>query len=140
MNAFAPVAGIIVRSADLREERASIEAFIASAPEAELFHLPAWSLAVEKGCGQRSHYLIADDRDGQIAGLLPLSEIRSPLFGSALVSTGFGVGGGIVARTTEAAEALRRERRWALATPARLSPPPEFAGARFRKAGRRSRG
>jgi FemAB-related protein (PEP-CTERM system-associated) len=114
MNAFAPVAGIIVRSADLRAERASIEAFIASAPEAELFHLPTWSLAVEKGCGQRSHYLIAEDRDGEIAGLLPLNEIRSPLFGSALVSTGFGVGGGIVARSSEAAEALG-EAAWVLA-------------------------
>jgi FemAB-related protein (PEP-CTERM system-associated) len=104
----------MVRSADLRKERASIETFIASAPEAELFHLPAWSLAVEKGCGQRSHYLIAEDRDGEIAGLLPLSEIRSPLFGSALVSTGFGVGGGIVARSSEAAETLA-EAAWQLA-------------------------
>jgi hypothetical protein len=32
-----------------------------------------------------------------VIGLLPLTEIRSPLFGSALVSTGFGVGGGILA-------------------------------------------
>jgi FemAB-related protein (PEP-CTERM system-associated) len=114
MNAFAPVAGVIVRSADLREERASIETFIASAPEAELFHLPAWSLAVEKGCGQRGHYLIAEDRDRRIVGLLPLSEIRSPLFGSALVSTGFGVGGGIVAGSPEAAAALA-EAAWELA-------------------------
>jgi FemAB-related protein (PEP-CTERM system-associated) len=77
--------------------------------------LPAWSLAVEKGCRQRSHYLIAENSEGAIAGLLPLSQIRSPLFGSALVSTGFGVGGGIVARSPEAAEALA-DAAWALAT------------------------
>jgi FemAB-related protein (PEP-CTERM system-associated) len=114
MNAFAPLAGISVRTAHLRKERARIEAFIEPEPGAELFHLPAWSIAVEKGCGQRSHYLLAEDRDGAIAGLLPLSEIRSPLFGSALVSTGFGVGGGILARVPEAVEALAGA-AWALA-------------------------
>jgi FemAB-related protein (PEP-CTERM system-associated) len=102
MNAFAPVAGLAVRTADLRDpaERERIEAFVVEHPEAELFHRPAWSLAVERGCGQRAHYLVAEDREG-LQGLLPLTEVRSPLFGSALVSAGFGVGGGIVGDSTE---------------------------------------
>ncbi len=108
MNAFAPVAGLTVQAADLSEPRVRgrIDDFVHAEPSAEVFHRPQWSIAVERGCRTRSHYLLAEDRHGAIAGILPLSEVRSPLFGSALVSTGFGVGGGIVARGHQAAEAL----------------------------------
>ena len=116
MNAFAPVAGVTVRAADLHDpaERERIAAFVAAEPAAEVFHQPQWSLAVERGCGQRSHYLIAEDRAGALQGILPLTQVRSILFGSALVSVGFGVGGGIVARNGDAAEALA-EGAWRLA-------------------------
>ena len=112
MNAFAPVAGLSVRTADLADagERGRIDAFVLAHPEAELFHRPAWSLAVERGCGQRAHYLVAE-AGGSIEGVLPLSEIRSPLFGSALVSSGFGVGGGIIGKGTD----MLAEAAWALA-------------------------
>jgi FemAB-related protein (PEP-CTERM system-associated) len=111
MNAFAPVSGLSVRTADPSEP--NIRAFVAAEASAGLFHRPEWSLAVERGCRQRSHYLVAE-AGGEIRGILPLSEVRSPLFGSALVSTGFGVGGGIVASFEDAAEALASE-AWALA-------------------------
>lgn len=108
MNAFAPVAGIRVRPAKLGhgQDRRRLDAFIAAEPEAELFHRPEWSEAVTRGCGQANHFLLAENADSEICGILPLSEIRSPFFGSALVSAGFGVGGGIVARSSEAIEAL----------------------------------
>ena len=116
MNAFAVVEGLTVRSADLgdAEERRRIDAFVAAEAQAELFHRPQWSLAVERGCCQRSHYLVAEDPAGTLQGILPLTEVRSALFGSALVSAGFAVGGGIVARSPEAADALG-ERAWGLA-------------------------
>ena len=106
MNAFAPLAGTKVREARLAEERARIDAFVARHEDAQPFHRPQWSDAVEAGCGQRSHYLIAEDETGALAGILPLTAMRSRLFGSALVSTGFGVGGGILADSETAAEAL----------------------------------
>ncbi len=116
MNAFAPVAGLTVRSADLSDpiERGRIDEFVHSEASAEIFHRPQWSMAVERGCRARSHYLVAEDWHGAIGGILPLSEVRSPLFGSALVSAGFGVGGGIVAPEPEAAEALATS-AWELA-------------------------
>ncbi len=46
--------------------------------------------------GHPTHYLLAE-RDGAICGVLPLAEVRSRLFGHALVSTPFCVYGGIVA-------------------------------------------
>jgi FemAB-related protein (PEP-CTERM system-associated) len=113
MNAFAPVAGLVVRTADLSDagEVAQIEDFIAADPDAEPFHRPAWSLGVERGCRQPAHLLVAEEA-GAIRGLLPLTHVRSPLFGSALVSAGFGVGGGIVgvgvAQLADAAERLAR--------------------------------
>jgi FemAB-related protein (PEP-CTERM system-associated) len=109
MNAFSRVAGLAVRIAN-----ASDHARITAFPGAALFHRPEWTLAVERGCGQRSHYLLAEAADGTLVGILPLTEMRSPLFGSALVSTGFGVDGGIVAATDQAAEALA-EAAWDLA-------------------------
>lgn len=114
MNAFAPLAGVSVRIADVGVEHRRINAFLAAEPSANLFHRPEWSRAVEQGCGQRSHYLVAEESDGAVSGVLPLSEIRSALFGSALVSAGFGVGGGIAASSPAAARALGDE-AWALA-------------------------
>lgn len=97
-----------VRTARLADpvERASIGGFLASRPEALPFHLPEWSEAVERGCGQRAHYLVVARADGRIRGVLPLTQIRSLAFGSALVSAGFGVGGGILAADERSAAGL----------------------------------
>ena len=91
-----------VREADLRDaaECARISAFVEATDGATPFHLPEWSRAVQDGCGQRARYLLAED-DGAITGVLPLTEMRSPLFGRALVSTGFGVDGGVLGGAIE---------------------------------------
>lgn len=96
MNAPAALA-VTVRQADLSDagECARIDAFVREAAEGTAFHRPQWSLAVERGCSQRAHYLVAE-RGGALIGCLPLTAVRSLLFGNALVSTGFGTGGGIL--------------------------------------------
>lgn len=83
---------------------ARIDAFVAEMG-ASLFHRPAWLLAVERGTGQRAGGFVVEQL-GVIRGWLPFTEVRSVLFGKALVSSGFGVGGGICAETPEAANAL----------------------------------
>lgn len=102
-----PPLSIAVRSADLGDKRelARLDAFVRAHPAGTLFHRPHWSLAVQRGCGQRSHYLVAE-RGGALVGCLPLTEMRSPLFGNALVSAGFGTGGGILADGQGSADAL----------------------------------
>jgi FemAB-related protein (PEP-CTERM system-associated) len=110
MNALTPIR--TVRAAE-PADHAAIRAFVLSRPEAEPFHLPKWSEAVERGCRQRAHILLAKDQRGVLTGILPLTEMRSPLFGSALVSTGFGVGGGVLG---DGADALG-EAAWRLAQP-----------------------
>ena len=106
--AFAPLAVQVAAPDDAR-----LDAFVRAHPDGSLFHLPKWTAAVERGTRQKGHYLFAE-QGGAVRGVLPLSEIRSPLFGNALVSVGFGTGGGIIAEDDRAAEALARA-AWELA-------------------------
>ena len=71
-----------------------IDAFVLAHPEGQLFQRPAWLQAVAKGTGQRGFFFVANGASGRIAGVLPVTEMRSRLFGRALASSGFGVGGG----------------------------------------------
>lgn len=107
---------VMVREADLRvpEEARRIDAFVLAHEDGTPFHRPAWLTAIERGTGQQAMCLLAEDADGTIAGLLPLHLIHSPLFGRALVSSGFAVGGGILAQHGEAADMLA-EAGWRLA-------------------------
>lgn len=107
MNAPARIDRATVRSGDLADpaQAARIDAFVLAHPEGTPFHRPQWSRAVAAGAGARPHYLVAE-QEGTLTGVLPLSEVRSALFGSSLVSAAFAVGGGILARGNEATAAL----------------------------------
>jgi FemAB-related protein (PEP-CTERM system-associated) len=113
------VAGVC--SVDLADPstRAAIDAYVERHPQGSAFHRAAWSRAVEQGCGQPAHYLVAE-AGGAIAGLLPLTAVHSSLFGRALVSAGFAVGGGPIADDAATVDRLA-EAGWALA--GRLSCP-----------------
>ena len=108
MSLHSPILTVQVRSADLSDpaECARLDSYVAEHPEAKLFHRPQWSLAVEQGCGQRGQYLVAERPGRGLVGCLPLTDVRSLLFGRALVSTGFGTGGGVLADDKAAAQAL----------------------------------
>ena len=94
-------------------EAAAIDDYIAGRADVTPFHRPAWMRAIERACGHRAYYLAS--REGNvIRGVLPLHDIRSPLFGRALVSAGFAVGGGVLANTEETAWSLC-EAAWGLA-------------------------
>ena len=97
MNApFAPDRAALICEADLSDpgETARIEGFVAEAG-GSVFHRPAWLTAIERGTGQRATGLLLE-RGGSIAGWLPLSIVRSPLFGHMLASSGFAVEGGVL--------------------------------------------
>jgi FemAB-related protein (PEP-CTERM system-associated) len=94
-------------------DEAAIAAFVRAHPDGTPFHLPAWLNAIEAGTGQHAHLLVAE-RAGRIQGVLPLTAIRSLLFGKAMVSSGFAVGGGVLASDGATAQALL-DAGWALA-------------------------
>ena len=95
-----------VSLADLTDARLlrRIESFV-SEQKASLFHSPQWLMAVEAGTGQRAGGFVSEQL-GVITGWLPFTQVRSFLFGKALVSSGFGVGGGLCVSSTEAHTAL----------------------------------
>lgn len=105
MNAHVAMTGTI-RLADFRDaaDVGRIEAFVTEAG-GSAFHRPAWLMATERGTGQRALGLI-HETGGAITGWLPLSDVHSALFGRALVSSGFAVGGGILATAGGAVEDL----------------------------------
>lgn len=73
------------------------DAYVAAHPAATPFHTRAWCEAITRATGHRCHLLTARGADGRLTGLLPLHHVRSPLFGQALVGSGFAVDGGLLA-------------------------------------------
>ena len=95
-----------LRQADLRQpdEVKRIEGFVAERGGC-IFQRPAWLTAIEQGTGQRAHGLVAE-RDGKLTGWLPLTQVHSPIFGRMLASSGFAVGGGVLAADAGSAQGL----------------------------------
>jgi FemAB-related protein (PEP-CTERM system-associated) len=81
------------------------DAFVHARPEGTFFHLAAWRHVIEREFGHRTHYVLAE-RDGAIAGILPLARVKTRLFGDALISVPFCVYGGPIAADDETAAAL----------------------------------
>ena len=107
---------LAVRAADLRDP-ANAPGSTPSSPSirtARIFHRPQWSRAVERGCGQRAHYLVAE-RGGALVGCLPLTEVRSPLFGNALVSARASPPAAASSPTAKRSREALAEAGWALA-------------------------
>lgn len=97
MNAPFALTCETISLADLRDpgEIARIEGFVRELA-GSVFHRPKWLRAVEIGSGQRAMGLVAE-KGGLLTGWLPLNLVHSPIFGRALVSSGFAVGGGALA-------------------------------------------
>jgi FemAB-related protein (PEP-CTERM system-associated) len=98
---------VSIRVVSLRDanECARIDAWVLAQDAGSPFHRPKWLTAIEVGTGQEAHCLVAE-MGSEIAGLLPLHLIHSPLFGRALVSSGFSVGGGILSSSSIVTERL----------------------------------
>jgi FemAB-related protein (PEP-CTERM system-associated) len=110
LAADASVRGIVV--SDSPDE--SYADFVQSMPDARLCHLPKWSKMVESLFSHKGHYLVAHE-NGTICGVLPLTQIRSRLFGNRMVSQPFSDYGGPLVKKPAALDALY-QRAVALAT------------------------
>jgi len=110
MNPAEAVLPVTLRTdADAARVAAYVRAHAGGTP----FHLPAWIDAIEAATGHRATMLVAE-RGGRIAGVLPLTAVKSMLFGKALVSSGFAVGGGVLA-DDGAVQAALVEAAWDIA-------------------------
>lgn len=85
------------------------DAFVAAHPDATFFHLSGWRRVAPKAFGHRAHNLTVTDQAGAISAVLPLVEVRSLLFGHALISNAFCVGGGPLAVDDASHAAILRQ-------------------------------
>ncbi|MCC6201472.1 MAG: FemAB family PEP-CTERM system-associated protein [Gammaproteobacteria bacterium] len=76
-------------------DRAEWNSFVLAQPQGTHFHRAEWADVIERVFGHRCHHLVAR-AGGAIAGVLPLVEVRSRLFGHSLSSTPFCVYGGAI--------------------------------------------
>ena len=90
----------------VREDAARWEAFVEQCPDATFFHRIGWREVLEGCFGHRARYLVAE-RGETIVGVLPLAEVKSLLFGHALVSLPFCAVAGVAASEPQAAAALQ---------------------------------
>lgn len=70
--------------------------YVQSNPQSTIFHLTKWKSAIEKAFGHKTHYYFTE-RDGRIAGVFPLVQLKSRLFGNILSSLPFAAYGGPLA-------------------------------------------
>ena len=106
----------VTATSDLRVRQAAPadlarwDAFVERCPEATFFHRAGWKEVIESVFRHRTFYLIAE-RDATVVGVLPLAQVKSLLFGHALVSLPFCVYGGVAATDPAAVPALHAAAR-----------------------------
>ncbi|MEY4416613.1 MAG: hypothetical protein RIQ53_3906 [Pseudomonadota bacterium] len=84
------------------------DAFVLACPQATFFHRAGWQRVLHQVFRHSTYFLYAEE-GGRIRGVLPLAEVKSRLFGHALVSLPFVVYAGVAADDTAAADALEAE-------------------------------
>jgi FemAB-related protein (PEP-CTERM system-associated) len=100
-----PAPGDVVARALESTDNERWDAFVERCDGTTFFHCMGWKQIIEDVFQHRTHYCVAE-RQGEIVGVLPLAEIRSRLFGHALVSLPFAVYGGPAATDAESERAL----------------------------------
>jgi FemAB-related protein (PEP-CTERM system-associated) len=87
------------------QDAARWDAFVHACPDATFFHRAGWQRVIEQSFGNKTWFYYAE-QDGQIVGVLPLSQIKSRLFGHSLGAMPFCVYGGVAAVSPAAVAAL----------------------------------
>ncbi len=87
------------------EDKARWDAYVHAHPDGTFFHRAGWADVIHDATGHRTHYLYVE-QNGEIRGLLPLTEIRSPFFGKSLIANAFCVYGGPIVDGPDVSEML----------------------------------
>jgi len=87
---------MIVRIAN-PSDCSNIDHYIAQTGSSSLYHDYRWSEVIEKSFGHTCYYLLCEDDDGSIGGILPLVHMKSLMFGNQLVSMPYFNYGGVCA-------------------------------------------
>jgi FemAB-related protein (PEP-CTERM system-associated) len=86
-------------------DEARWDAFVEAVPEGTFFHLCGWKAVIETAFKHRTFYLLAE-RAGSLTGVLPLTLVKTRLFGASLISNAFCVEGGPIGTDLASVKAL----------------------------------
>lgn len=89
-------------------DHARWDEFVLRCPQATFFHRAGWQELIET-CFRHPTWFLYAERDGEVCGVLPLAQVKSPLFGNYMASLPFCVYGGVASEDAEAAAALEAE-------------------------------
>jgi serine/alanine adding enzyme len=98
-----------IRTASEPRDAQKWEDFVERHPDSSNYHRWGWKVAIENTFHWPTFYLMAEDADGHLCGVLPLVWQKSKLFGSFLTSMPFLNCGGVIAENRDAKEALVAE-------------------------------
>jgi len=82
--------------------------YVKAHQQGSFFHLSGWQRVIEQSFNHSCYFLYAQQK-GKFCGVLPLVEMKSKLFGHALVSTPFCVYGGAIADSVDIVRQLEQE-------------------------------
>ena len=85
------------------------DTYVTAHPASSNYHLYGWREIIEKSFGHQSYYLVARDGNNVLCGILPLTFMKSYIFGKFLISLPFFNYGGILASSDEATRQLLNE-------------------------------
>jgi len=91
------------------EDKKKWEEYVAVSGNATAYHQLGWKHVVETSFGHRTRYLLSEDAEGRIDGILPMVQLNSLLFGNFFVSLPYFNYGGICADQAECAGPLLQE-------------------------------
>lgn len=92
-------------SCETSADRTEWDYYVRAHAQGTFFNLSGWLEAISSAYQYNPVYIIAR-RQGAVAGVLPLVDVRSPLLGRSLISTAFTIGGGPLADDAPAMKAL----------------------------------
>ena len=90
------------------DDREAWDGYVHSHGSASLYHLYGWRNLIERVFDQQCHYYRALDDQGRLVGVLPVTRLRSRLFGDYMVSLPYFNYGGAIGDNGESESALMR--------------------------------
>ncbi len=83
--------------------------YVSRSPSSACYHLSGWKEVIEKSFGHKTFYLMAENEENEIKGILPLVHLKSFLFGSFMVSLPYFNYGGVCVEHSEIQDLLLKE-------------------------------
>ncbi len=90
-------------------DREQWDRYVNSSSSSACYHLSGWKDLIERSFGHKTFYLMAEDSQDEIRGVLPLVHLKSLLFGSFMVSLPYFNYGGICGDDFETQDVLLNE-------------------------------